>query len=166
MMDQVQRIQIRRIERDVFETDELVKRCLQRLGGGTGGDDRRSGSSSSGSDSGNGGVRAGMRTRSVQSKAGSVRMPSRRGSASSGRFREVEEREIVRARSNDGRPRDNEPSNTGRRRERSPRYEYDVVQPGRIFVDVDQGGARRPGLAPLKSYNRTREGDRRSGTEG
>jgi hypothetical protein len=164
-MNQVQRVQIRRIERDVFETDELVKRCLQRLGGGPGGDGRRSGSSSSGSDSGNGRVGAGPRRRSARTKTGSVRMPSRPGSASSGRFREVEEREAIRVRPNDGRPRDNEPSNTGRRRERSPRYEYEVVQPGRIFVDVNTGGAKRPGVTPLKSYNRTREGDRRSATE-
>ena len=150
-MDTVQRIQIRRIERDVFETDELVRRCLDRLEGRGGrGDSGRSGSGSPGS-GGGGGV---VRKRSVRSRPGSVRMPSRRGSAASGHFREVEEREFVR------RHPDGEASNTGRRRERSPqpRYEYEVVQPGRIFVDVDESEPqRRPRIVPLKSYNRERD---------
>ena len=159
-MDQVQRIQVRRIERDVFETDELVKRCLDRLEG-CGGGGARSGSRSPGSGGGGGGVRR----RSVRSRPGSVRIPSRRGSAASGHFREVEEREIVR------RHQDGEASNTGRRRERSarPRYEYEIVQPGRIFVDIDDDGdepQRRPRIVPAKSYNRERDRGRYSVNEG
>ena len=159
LADQVQRIQIRRIERDVFETDELVKRCLDRLKGSGG----RGGRRGSGSGSpGDGGSSSGVRRRSVRSRPGSVRMPSRRGSAASAQFRDVEEREFVRRRP------DGESSNTGRRRERSPRqrYEYEVVQPGRIFVDVDEGEPqRRPRIVPAKSYNRERQRDRYSGTE-
>src|ERR1700742_3135385 len=129
MMDQVQRIQIRRIERDVFETDELVKRCLDRLEGRGG--RGRSGSGNPGSGGGGGG--GDVRRRSVRSRPGSVRMPSRRGGSASGNFREVEEREVITKRP------EGDASNTGRRRERSPRprYEYEIVQPGRIYVDVD-----------------------------
>ena len=158
MMDQVQRIQIRRIERDVFETDELVKRCLNRLGGRAGGG--RNGSSGSGSDGG-GGRPGGMRRRSA-------RMSSRRGSAASGRFREVEETELRRVRPEGSRVGKSEPSNTGRQRESSrPRYEYEIVNPGRISVDIGggEGPERRPRMAPARSYNRERDRDRYSGTE-
>lgn len=158
-MDVVQRIQIRRIERDAFETDELVKRCLDRLEGNGGRDG--GGRGGSGSPGGGGGSNV-VRRRSVRSRPGSVRMPSRRGSAASAHFREVEEREFVRRRP------DGEASNTGRRRERSPRprYEYEIVQPGRISVDVDEGEPqRRPRIVPVKSYVRERERDRRSETE-
>ena len=158
MLDQLQRIQIRRIERDVFETDELVKRCLDLLEGRSG--RGRSGSASPGSGGGGGG---GVRRRRVKSRPGGVRMPSRRGSATSGHFREVEEREIVQRRP------DGEANNTGRRRERSPRprYEYEIVQPGRMFVDVDEGEPqRRPQIVPAEKYNRKRDRDRYSGNEG
>ena len=156
MLDHVQRIQIRRIERDVFEADELVKRCLDRLEGKGGRGRSESGSPGSGGGSGGRGFDT-SRRRSVRSRPGSVKIPSRRGSAVSGRFREVEETEVVR------RYPDGEASNTGRRRERSPprRYEYEVVQPGRIFVDVeDTEPPSRPRIVPTKSYNRERDRDR------
>jgi hypothetical protein len=39
------------------------------------------------------------------------------------------------------RARTGEARNTGRwRRSTQPRYEYEVVQPGRIYVDVEDGG--------------------------
>jgi len=165
MLDQVQRIQIRRIERDVFETDELVKRCLDRLEGrGRGG---RSGSSGSGTDGGGGGGHQIGRKRGVRSRPGSARGPSRRGSVASGRFREVEETEVIRVRPQNGRARDGEDSNTGRRRETSrPRYEYETVKPGRISVEVDTAEPqRRPKAVPAKSYVRERDRDRYSGTD-
>ena len=138
MLQQVQRIQIRRIERDAFETDELVKLCLRKLDrqSGRGG---RAGSRSGGSSrSDGGGDSGGLRRRSVRSRPGSVRMPSRRGSRSGGRFREVQEREAVRVRSeNPARAKDSELSKP------EQRYEYEVVQPGRIYVD-DSGLGRVP----------------------
>ncbi|EXJ78816.1 hypothetical protein A1O1_09218 [Capronia coronata CBS 617.96] len=149
MLDQVHRVQIRRMERDVFETDELVKRIWQRInrrGGGGGG---RSGSASSsrtpsgdgGGEGGGGGRMAGIRKRSIRSRPGSVRHLSRHASTTGGHFREVEEREVVRVPpDNILRPREGEASNTGRQRETSPpasRVEYEVVKPGRIYVDVD-----------------------------
>jgi len=150
LLDQVQRVQIRRIERDVFEADELVKRCLDRLEGRNG--RGRSGSGSPGSDGG-----GGSRRRSAKPRPRSVKMPSRRGSAASSYYREVDEREVIRRRP------EGEASNTGRRRERSPqpRYEYEVVQPGRIVVDVeDSEPQRRPRIIPTKSYSRERGRDR------
>ena len=150
MLQQVQRMQIRRIERDAFETDELIKRCLKILNQGGSGRGGRSGShSSSGSGSGGGGGGGGTgrdRRRSVRSGAGSVRhIPSRQPSRAGSRFREeVETREVIR-RARPESPRDLEASNTGRPRERTPgpRYEYEVVQPGRIYVTDDDTPARR-----------------------
>lgn len=141
MLQQVQRIQIRRIERDAFETDELVKRCLKVLSarGRERSGSRGGGSSSSGSGPGSDGRggRAGTRRRGVRSSAGSVRVQSRRPSNAGSRFRE----EVVRTarRENGTAMRDTEASNTGRQRERTPgpRYEYEVVQPGRIYVDTE-----------------------------
>lgn len=155
MLQQVQRIQIRRIERDAFETDELIKRCLKILSRGGSGHGGRSGShssSGSGSDRGGGGGGTGAaRRRSVRSSAGSVRIPSRRPSRAGREFREVvERREAIRvARPDSGvNVRDPEASNTGRPRERTPgpRYEYEVVQPGRIYVDGDNRPGRRGGV--------------------
>lgn len=147
LMDQVQRIQIRRLERDVFETDELVKRMYGR-GGGEGS------VSGSGSDSGGGGGRRSGSARSVRSRGSvrSVRMPSRAGSRAGRNFREVEEVERVR-RSMPSPSRDIEASNTGRRRERrsGPRVEYEIVRPGTTYV-VDDGYPR----PPRRSYSRDR----------
>lgn len=176
MLDQVQRVQIRRIERDAFETDELVKRCLNildRRGGGGGGSRRGGPSGSSGSDRGGDRI-AGVRRRSVVSRPGSVRPSSRRASTTGGRFREAVERETMRTRPEGGiRPRDGEASNMGRRRERSPRprYEYEVVQPGRIYVDDDRSERRgeeeyvERRSAPRRSYSRDRGRDRHSVVE-
>jgi hypothetical protein len=149
LLDQVQRIQIRRIERDVFEADELVKRCLDLLQRGNG----RGRSGSGGRRPGSGGGGGGSRPRSQRSRQAGVKFPSRRSSAASGNFREVEEREVIRRRP------EGEASNTGRRRERSPqpRYEYEIVQPGRIVVDVEDTDAqRRPRIIPTQSYHRER----------
>ena len=161
LLDQVQRIQIRRIERDLFETDELVKR-LVRMGGGGGGVGEGSGSgsgSSSGSDgrgprSRKSGVVVRSRPGSVVSRPGSirsVRMPSRGGSVSGRTVRAVDEREVIRrpARSppRPVRRSDVEESNTARRRERrsEPRVEYEVLRPrgGVVYVDDDRGPSRR-----------------------
>lgn len=173
MLDQVQRVQIRRMERDVFETDELVKRCLRRLNGRGGGGRSGTGSNSSGSDGSGGGGVGGIRRRSVKSRPGSAKLSSRRVSATGGQFSGVEERETIQIRPDGGiKTRDGEASNTGRRRERSPppRFEYEVVHPGRIYVDLDDrrtvqpeevdyvGPARRSG--PAQSYSRDRGRDR------
>ena len=147
MLDQIQRVQIRRIERDVFESDELVKRCLRILDRGPGGGGRSGNGSSSDGDGGGGGGGAGAHRRSsVRAKAGSVRGSGRRASATGGHFREVEERETIRIRPEGGnRSGDGEASNTGRRRRTSPRprVEYEVVQPGRIYVDADDDRGER-----------------------
>ncbi|KAK5044453.1 hypothetical protein LTR84_011267 [Exophiala bonariae] len=151
MLQQVQRIQIRRIERDAFETDELVKRCLKVLstrGGGRSGSRGGGGSSGSGSDGRGGSDGNGVRRRSVQSKNGSVRVQSRRRSNARSQFRDVSERRhVVRAarRENGTAVGDTEASNTVRPRERTPgpRYEYEVVQPGRISIDTEDRWERR-----------------------
>lgn len=169
LADQVQRIQIRRMERDLYETDELVKR-LTRGGGGGGGHGWVSGSgSSSGSDGG--GKRGGPVRSRVASRAGSVRsvrMPSRRGSVVGRNVREVEEREIVRRRPPSPasiRQAEMEASNTGRRRDRRAEstVEYEVLRPGSVYVDVADGPRRtsgydqdRRGEQSRRSYSRQR----------
>ena len=83
LLEQVQRVQIRRIERDVFEIDDLVKRVLKKMDGG-----RDTGDSGSGSESDDRGPRGG----GVISRRG-----SRRGSGGGGRTTyESKETEIVR----------------------------------------------------------------------
>ena len=173
LAQQVQRVQIRRMERDLFETDELVKRLIRR-GGGMDGESAGTGSgSSSGSDGGGGGRRnvAGVgivRSRAV-SKANSVREPvSRRGSMRGRNVREVEEREIVRRSAPSPsalRQSELEASNTGRRRDRraESRVEYEVLRPGNIYVDVPERprstygyGEDRRGVERRRSYSRER----------
>lgn len=157
MLNQVQRLQIRRIERDTFEADELVKRCLailDRRGGG--GRSRRRGGSSSGSDDGRGGGGGGglaSRTGSVVSKRGSVRASNRRANGGGTRFREVEQREVVRSRpEEETTSRAADASITARRRSSQPVFEYEVVQPGRIYVDVKHAG-RRDGIEYVEPIN-------------
>jgi hypothetical protein len=154
LADLVQRIQIRRIERDVFETEELTRRCLKLLsggGGGGGGDDGGGSGGSDGSDSGDGG---GLRKR--RKSGGGVSVKSRRSMSlppvarapsvsrvGGGREPVVEEREAVKVRGDtttDG----ERPTATRRERERDRGSRYEVVRPerdssGRIVVDV--GGA-------------------------
>ncbi|KIW38815.1 uncharacterized protein PV06_08654 [Exophiala oligosperma] len=162
MLDQVQRLQIRRIERDAFEADELVKRCLAILDrrGGNGGESRRRGGNSSGSsDDGRGGG-GGFTSRraSVVSRPGSVRASNRRRADGGGgfRFKEVEKREVVRPRpGQETTSRNADTSNTARRRSSQPRFEYEVVQPGRIYVDVKDGG-RRDGVEYVEPINSNR----------
>jgi hypothetical protein len=181
LMSQVQRVQMRRMERDLFETDELVKRLIRRDGAGS-----EFGSRSGNSSSSDGGgprrrnvagvgvvrSRAGSRAASRAGSVRSVRMPSRRGTTAGRTVREVEEREFV------TRPAASPPltqqsemeaSNTGRRRERraESRVEYEVLRPGSVYVDVadrprrtstyeeDSRGAER-----RRSYSRERERER------
>ncbi|KIW33450.1 uncharacterized protein PV07_00302 [Cladophialophora immunda] len=169
MLNQVQRIQIRRVERDVFETDELVKRCLNKLTGPAGrGRSARGSSSSSGGGGGSGGI-GDARRRNVRSRTGSILTPGRRASAAGEYFRGVEERGVTQVRSENGRTGEGEASYTGRRRNRSPgpQYEYEVIHPGRIFVDVgDDGPGRRERIVPTRSYSRDRDRGRYPGTEG
>lgn len=164
MLDQVQRVQIRRIERDAFETDELVKRCLDILDtrGGRG----RSRHGSSGSDGGEGDGIGVSGRRNLRSRSGRVRVPSRAWraeSATRGSFREFEEREAVRVRRQSGtQRRDGETSNTGRRRETTPgpRYEYEVIHPGGVAV-VDNGRSERwEGTVVRRSVSRDRRRER------
>ncbi len=173
MLDQVQRIQIRRIERDTFEADELIKRCLALLYRRRGDGRRPSGSSSSGSDGGRGGRGSGGGGGGgggvVVSRPGSIKPSTRRSSGTGGRFREVEETEIIRKRQDSGaKARTGEASNTGRRRRSTQsRYEYEVVQSGRIYIDVEDGG-RQDGVeyvepvrnsVPLRDLTRERRRD-------
>jgi len=146
MLDQVQRIQIRRIERDVFETDELVKRCLRKLGGQRGGRRSGDGGSSPDRDGGRAASRESLRRRSAGSWRRSASFPHRRSTGTGGQFRDVDEKETIRVRPRrDVRTQDDEASDPGRRRRRresQPRREYEIVQPGRIYVDVDDGRSR------------------------
>ena len=173
LMNQVQRLQIRRMERDLYETDELVKR-LVRSGGDE--DERTSGSGSGNSSDGGSRRRSvagvGMVRSRVGSRGGSVRgvriPPSRRGSGVGRGVREVVEREIVRRPA--GSPRrerqsEMEASNTGRRRDRRDlTVEYEVLRPGSVYVDP----ASRPrrgqsyvedtrSIGRRRSYSRERE---------
>lgn len=139
MLDQVQRIQIRRIERDTFESDELVKRCYRILRGERSESDDTSSDGEGGRGGGGDDNPGELRRRSAGSRRDSRRPSNRRSSGTGGRFREVEERETVRIRPQA------EPRAERRRRDRTPqpRYEYEVVHPGRIYVDVDDGRSGR-----------------------
>ena len=176
LADQVQRVQIRRMERDLYEADELVKRLVRRNGGLNEGRGSPSGSSS-GSD-GRGGERRsvaglGVVRSDMGSRAGSVRSvrmpPSRRGSMVGRNVREVEEREFVRRPARSPAPTrqsEMEASNTGRRRERRESgVEYEVLRSGRTYVDVGDLRRRSQGyeddVRPLerrRSYSRDRSG--------
>jgi len=169
MLDQVQRIQIRRIERDIFETNELVKRCWDNLGGrGRGGGGGRSDDSGSGSGSDSlGGTkgRADVRRRSAGSRRGSVGPLGRRSSGTGAPVREVEETEVIRRRADRQDRVPGAASNTGRRRrDRSPppRREYEVVQPGKIYVEVDDGRPRRQDDEEVEYVEPVRSGPSRA----
>lgn len=137
LMDQVQRIQIRRIERDVFEADELVRRSIRILQSR---DDRGSSSEDGSSDNrgpkGNG-PRRQRRRSGRKSSVGSVK---RKASVVDGlQDVEIDEQEVIR--------RSTRTTSPGRRpgsaRRSQPRYDYEVVSPGRIYVDVDDARPRR-----------------------
>lgn len=151
LADQVQRIQIRRIERDVFETEELTRRCLRLLSGGGGGDDVEDGSGGSdGSDSdgGGGGLRRRRRSGvgggdgwgSVKSRKSTSLPPvGRRARSVGGREVVVEEREAMKVRGDTTTTNGERAPAAGRRNRRGSRYEF--VRPerdssGRIVVDV------------------------------
>lgn len=154
LADQVQRIQIRRIERDTFETNELVKRGLKYYGRDfkvdvyhSSDDDTDRGGGGSGSDDGGGpkGTHVQHRRHSgVAASRTSHRRRSTNGNAArSGGFREVSEKEVIRRRASS--PENSTPTRPpprmASRRERPPRgsvvYEYEVVDPGRIHVEYE-----------------------------
>ncbi len=156
LADQVQRVQIRRMERDLYEADELVKRLVRR-GGDVDGESGGIGSASSSGSDGRGGRRSvagvGMVRSRMGSRAGSVRSmrmpPSRRESVVGRDIREVEEREFVRRPARSPAPTrqsEMEASNTGRRRERRESgVEYEVLRPGSVYVDVADPRRRSQG---------------------
>jgi hypothetical protein len=176
LFEEVQRVQIRRIERDVFECDELVKRVLRRMdgGGGASGEGSGSGSDDRGPRGGTGASRRGsggktvyesrekefVRVPPARSRAGSVRAVSRAPSLSRVRSLSPPRRRSPRLRERDGdttaSPVEQRPSNTARRRaardSRGPgaagNYEYEVVRPGRGgTVFIDTSNRpSRPGL--------------------
>lgn len=138
----MQRVQIRRIERDVFETEELARRCLRILSGGdTGVGEEESGGSGSDSGGGGGGIR--RRRRSGGRRSRSISLPPVASARSVSRVGVgevvMEEKESVKVRGDttDGPP-------VGRRerdRDRDRRSRFEVVRPerdasGRIVVDV------------------------------
>jgi hypothetical protein len=140
----LQRVQIRRIERDVFETEELARRCLRILSGGDTGADEE-GSGGSGSDSGGGGgIRrrrrsgggGGRRSRSISlPPVASARSVSRVGVGEV--VMEEKESGKVRGDNIDGPP----VERRERDRDRDRRSRFEVVRPerdasGRIVVDV------------------------------
>jgi hypothetical protein len=136
LAEEVQRIQIRRMERDLFETDELVRLLVRERGleiaaahgnrGGGGGDRGRVSRNSSVH-------RSRSRNRSVRERSSSRR-----------NFREVEEREIVRRAAASPPPvarskvNDREANVTIRRSDvrSGPRVEYEVFRPGSSRFDV------------------------------
>lgn len=186
---QVLRIQIRRMDCDLFETDELVKRGLWVLGAMSGENVLHSLGPPY---TKNGGGLRRKRSRRARSTRASSRSVNNQGSRSVSRarasgegVREVYEKEIrrVRRRSNSrgsvtaspsppakvagsafSRSRKEEPG----RRSRGPSVvEYEVVNPGRIWVDVepsqsnlgrasDRGRMSRPQPAHFQSYVRER----------
>lgn len=158
LAEQVQRIQIRRMERDLFETDELVRRLIE--GAGRGGSKRRGrpvpdGGSGSGSED-----EIIVDNRGARSRVGS-RAPSRGNMSSAGRdVREVEETErVVRSAARSPAPattqrpsdREREANVAARRtarRRRSPIVEYEVLRPrggGYVVVDSNYRGNLPPG---------------------
>lgn len=188
--DQVQRLQIRRIEQELFETDELVKRSLWVLGGMSGEDVLHP----LGPPYSKNGPGAGLKRRRshrARSKRASSRSLNQQASRSVSRardsggegVREVYEKEIRRVRRrSDSRGSDSgSPSrppkvagSTVSRRDSAPRnraptvVEYEVVNPGRVWVDVEpsqndpprgSNGRRmsRPQPAHFESYVRERE---------
>ena len=184
LADQVQRVQIRRIERDVYECDELVKRMLRKMDGGRDGGASGSGSGSDdgrGPRSGGGVSRKGSR-RSVGAanttyesrETEFVKVParSRAGSVSRARSISPPRRRSPRLRDRTAEsavpsPVEQRPSNTARRRAaRDSRVsttgggasEYDVVRPIRDVTYVDLNRPRsRPGLRESQGQSYYRE---------
>lgn len=196
----VQRLQIRRIERDIYESDELIKRGLVILGG-MGNEDVFNDCGEGGPrgphdhDGYGGRVRRRRSHRGKSSRAPSFAMNSRSRDASRSGVREVYEKEVRRVKRRGSSPssRSASPSTSppakvagstvsmSRRgepvtRSRAPSVvEYEVVNPGRIRVDVeepprprtsverDSNASRRmnrPAAAHFQSYVREREGQR------
>lgn len=168
---QVQRLQIRRIERDVYEADELVKR-VYRIQCGTHGwnsgrrddsdesySDRDDGS---GSDDGGGPPRGTVIRRRNGSGTAKARKRGRRSKIrnSSGKaIREVYEREIVRPHRRSepvASPRSENVGRNDRSRRGSVVYEYEVVNPGRIYVETSEVDRSRF-RSRQRSYSRERD---------
>lgn len=191
LSSQVERLQVRRIEWDIFETDELVKRGLWILGGMSG-EDVLQKLGPPYSKNGNRGSLRRRRSHRVGSKRASSRSLNNQGSRSVSQargggdgVREVYEKEIrrVRRRSNSRSSGSISPSLPAKvagstvsmsrkgesvRRSRAPSVvEYEVINPGRVWVDVEpsQGSPRRasdgrrmsrPQPAHFESYVRER----------
>jgi hypothetical protein len=138
LAEEVQRIQIRRMERDLFETDELVRLLVRERGlelatmdghgsGGGGGEGVRDRALSASS----------IRQRRSGSRSRSRNMSTRERSSSRRNFREVEEREAVRRTAASPPPiarakvNDREANVTIRRSDlrSGPRVEYEVLRP-------------------------------------
>lgn len=168
---QVQRLQFRRMELDMVETDELVKRGLWVLGGMSGENVLHHLGPPYSKNSSRGGLRR-RRSHMAKSKRASSRSLGNQGSRSVSRARgggdgvtEVYEKEIRRVRkrsSSRGSVTTSPPPpakvagstmSTSRkeesvRRSRAPSVvEYEVVNPGRIWVDVEPS-QNNPGRAP------------------
>lgn len=186
LAEQVQRVQIRRIERDVFECDELMKRLTRKMEGG---DDGRRGGSGSRSESddrgprgGGGSSRRGSRrsggggrktvyesteTEAIRvparSRPGSVRAVSRAGSVSRVRSISPPRRRSPRLRertqASASSPVEQRPSNTARRR---------AARDGRAGdgygLDADSPGSR-PGLRDGQGQSYYRERDQRRSSD-
>ena len=191
LADQVGRIQIRRMERDIFETDELVRTLMrwevERRGGDGGRGERDRDRRPSGGGGSGGGSASESEDIVTRSRAGS-RAPSRSRRASRGRageqtVREVEETERI-VRSNARSPRAtstrrqserehgaNVAARRTERRRGEPVTEYEVLRPGGggyVVVD-DYRGSAVPRGARVYEIDSRRSGDRRlrsfSGTD-
>ena len=153
----VQRIQIRRIERDMFETEELVRRCLGLLSGGKGDYGQESGGSDSDGGGGGGGGEVRRRRGNGKGRSRSVSVPPGRRSASQagGRERAVEEKEFVKVRGDttDG------PAERPVTRENDRRSRYEIVRPGRIYVDVERPRERDQRGSVYMQEGKSRYGD-------
>ena len=165
LLEQVQRLQIRRIQCELWETDHLVKRGLAILGNMSGEDPFHDCGESIHPSGGGGGGRFGRRRshKGIRSKI-SVNggMSHRSRNASRAGVREVYEKEIRRVRRR-SRSASNSSSSRSRRSvsvsrsgvvERDPEthtrttlhedsrpprvVEYEIVNPGRVWVDVEQ----------------------------
>lgn len=180
LSNRVWRLQIRRIQRDMLETDCLVKRGLAILGGMSGENpylDCGEGKGPQGGGGGSGGTRKRHSYKGARSNRGVASMNGQRSrNQSRSGVREVYEKEIRRVRkrsdsasSSSSRPtppsprakvagstvsmqsRGNEPR---RRSSRAPSVEYEVVNPGRIWVDVERPGSDRTARASSGDVDR------------
>ena len=189
LAEQVQRVQIRRIERDVFECDELMKRLIRKMDSGGNGGGWGSGSESDDrGPRGGGGISRRGSKKSVGGRGKTIydsreteviRVPARSRAGSRTRSlprvrsisppRRRSPRLRERTEESTASPVEQRPSNTARRRAaRDSRvldsYEHEVVRPGQdgtYTIDINDTRTR-PGLrdGPGQSYYRERTGGR------